>query len=129
MGIGFTGISFPFRFNNRGGIAMSTTSEYDISHIVESINFILKTQRYDRFMEHECYSDVDTQLFKPLDTVIQSLIRFEIFEAIRKNEPRIQVREQDITFTEVDRKLYAEIKFRVISYSPNSMFQAKFELL
>ena len=40
---GFTGISYPFRISNRGGVVMSTTSRHDPSHISESIQQIFNT--------------------------------------------------------------------------------------
>ena len=48
---GYTGISYPFRINNRGGCAMSTTDTNTPTHIAESIQQILNTDFLERPME------------------------------------------------------------------------------
>ena len=44
---GYTGISYPFRINNRGGCVMSTTSRNDPTHIAESIQQIFVVFYYE----------------------------------------------------------------------------------
>ena len=56
---GFTGISYPFRLNGVGGVAISTTTEDDATHIAESIIQILGTGYLERPMEGDkFYSNV-----------------------------------------------------------------------
>lgn len=116
MSTGYNGISFPFRIGNKGGVVMSSTSLLEVPHIVESIAQILGTHFGERVMELDFGSGIDTQIFEPNDTTTHNLIKYEILQALKKWEPRVEVKQEDITVFQQDEKIYARIEFVVISY-------------
>lgn len=127
---GFTGISYPFRVNSRGGCSMSTTSATDPSHIEESIIQILGTNYLERPMEGgDIYTTVATHLFEQNNPALQQVLKSRIVEDLSRLEKRIQCSEGDIEFTvEVDdtdgtEYLYATITYKVILY--NTTFTSK----
>lgn len=118
---GFTGISYPFRIGSRGGVVMSTTSQFDSTHIDESINQILNTKPNERVMEPDIYSSLETLLFEPNDETLQQVLKSRIVEDLERLEERIEVEEDDITFSlESDagdiNVLYVTIQYKVIKY-------------
>lgn len=119
---GYKGISYPFRITSRGGVAMSTTSATDPSHIVESIRQIFSTNYLERPMEGaEIYTQVSSSLFEPNDESLQQVLKSYIVEDLERLEERIEVEEDDIDFTvelEDDVEvLYATITFTVVRYN------------
>lgn len=120
---GFTGISFPFRVTNRGGVAMSTTSKTDPTHIAESIQQIFATNFLERPMEGgEVYSEVDALLFEPNDESLQEVLRVQIVEDLERLEERIEIDEDDIEFiVDTDDSgieyLFAEITYKIVKYN------------
>lgn len=117
---GFTGISYPFRVNSRGGVSMSTTSADDPTHIEESIEQILKTEFLERPMESDIYSSVSSLLFEPNDETLQQVLKSRIADDLERLEERIECSEDDIEFeVEVEddiEYLYVEITYNVIKY-------------
>lgn len=113
---GYTGISFPFRIGNKGGVVLSSTSRYEVPHIIESIIQILGTVKKERVMEMTFGSDVMSRLFDPNDEILQNLLRYQILDILLTQEPRILVKEEDIQFIVNDSELFASINFEVISY-------------
>ena len=113
---GYTGLAFPLRLNNRGGLQLSSTSPASADHIKESVHQIIGTEIHERVMETYFGSRVSAGLFEPNDLSAQSLIRFEIINALRRFEPRIEVEPDWIEFKEENNVLYATINFRVLSY-------------
>lgn len=112
------GISFPFRIGNKGGIVMSNANLQDVEHIEESIEQILCTCIGERVMNYEFGSELDTDIFKTQDSSLYSLVRYQILEALRKHEPRINVDEQNITISQGKEFVNVEIKYTLVDY-PN----------
>lgn len=121
MQTGFTGISFPFRINGKGGVAMSSTSVMDVPHIIEAIEQILLTKPRERRMEYHFKSDLDTDIFEANDPSLRSLIEHQIREALTNLEDRIEVVSVS-TYSE-DSKVFADITFRVLIY--NTTYSSK----
>lgn len=118
---GFTGISYPFRISNRGGVVMSTTDRYDSTHIEESIQQILNTDQLERPMESEIYTTVTTLLFEPNDETLQQVLKTRLAEDLERLEERIEVDSDDISF-EVQEEdgveyLYVTITYKVLKYN------------
>lgn len=111
---GFTGISFPFRIGVKGGVVTSSTSGKEIPHIVESIHQILRTAPFERCMEYHIYSDIDSNIFEPNDISTHTLIQYQVKEALKRLEDRIEVKEVQIHA--VDNEIYATILFKVVAY-------------
>lgn len=128
---GFTGISFPFRVNSRGGVAMSSTSVRDVKHIDESIQQALRAGEMERPMEQDVTSALDTLLFEPNDLSLQAILSSTIVETLENLDPRIEVEEDDIEYAveedEDDNSiLYATITYRVIKY--DTYYESKVNL-
>lgn len=117
---GYTGISFPFRIGVKGGVVMSSTSVTDVSHIIEAMKQIILTRPMERFMNYNFKCDVDTEIFDPNDLSTQTLISYQVKDALKKLEDRIIV--TDVKVTSEDSTIYAEITFKVLSY--NTTFSA-----
>ena len=124
MQTGFRGISFPFRINGKGGVAMSSTSILDVPHIIEAIEQILLTRPRERRMEYHFKSDLDIDIFESNDSSSRSLIEHQIREALSTLEDRIEVTHVDITSKE--NKVYADITFRVLMY--NTTYSSKIKV-
>lgn len=128
---GFTGISYPFRISNRGGVVMSTTSRNDPTHIVESIQQIFNTNYLERPMESDVYTTVTSLLFEPNDLTLQQVLKSRIVSDLERLEERIECDEEGIDFdVEVDDNglevLYAFITFKVIKY--NTYYTSKIKV-
>lgn len=118
---GYTGISYPFRISNRGGVVMSTTSVTDPTHIAESIQQIFSTNFLERPMESDIYSTVTPLLFEPNDISLQQVLKARIIDDLSRLEERVICDEEGVTFTvEKDVNgvdcLYANVSYRIIKY-------------
>ena len=125
---GYTGISYPFRISNRGGVVMSTTSRTDPTHIAESIQQIFNTNFLERPMESDIYTTVTSLLFEPNDISLQQVLKSRIVADIERLEERVRLGEDDVSFVvEVDDNgveyLYANITYKIIKY--NAYYQSK----
>lgn len=127
---GYTGISYPFRISNRGGVVMSTTSKNDPTHIKESIQQILNTDFLERPMEAEVYTSVTSLLFEPNDTALQQVLKSRIVDDLERLEPRVECKTDDIEFEVVDAEgiefLYVNITYRIIKY--NTYYTSKIKV-
>lgn len=116
MSEGYTGISFPFRIGNKGGVVLSTTSMNNVTHIEESIHQVLNTSLRERVMEVALGCEVDTHIFDPNVTATHNIIKYEVKEALDSQEPRIKVELDDIVVSADDSSVYIDITYLVISY-------------
>lgn len=128
---GFTGISYPFRINSRGGVSMSTTSSTDPTHIAESIAQIFGTNFLERPMEGDkIYTTVSPLLFEPNDVALQQVLKTRMVDDLLRLETRIDCGEDDIDFiveTEAGiETLYANITYRIIKY--NTTYTSKIRI-
>ena len=127
---GFTGISYPFRVSNRGGVVMSTTSRTDPTHIAESIQQIFNTNYLERPMESEIYTTVTSLLFEPNDIALQQVLKSRIVDDLDRLEQRIECDEDGIEFeVEVEDDvefLYANITYKIIKY--NTYYTSKIKV-
>lgn len=121
MQTGFTGISFPFRINGKGGVTMSSTSISDVPHIIEAFEQILLTKPRERRMEYHFKSDLDTDIYEPNDASARCLIEHQIREALSTLEDRIEV--VSVNVTSEDNKVCADITFKVLVY--NTTYSSK----
>lgn len=95
--LGFTGMEFPFRFSGSGGVAKSTTSMEDFSHIKESIIQIILTSIGEREFETQFGSEVRSQLFKGYEDETElSILQFNISQALETWEPRISINDIEL---------------------------------
>ena len=126
---GFTGISYPFRVNNRGGVSMSTTSATDPTHIAESIRQIFNTSFLERPMESDIYTTVTSLLVEPNDDALQAVLKSRMVDDLERLEERVTCSEDDIEFTiEIEDDvefLYAYLTYRIIKYNTSYTSKVK----
>ena len=126
---GFTGISYPFRVNNRGGVSMSTTSATDPTHIAESIRQIFNTSFLERPMESDIYTTVTSLLFEPNDEALQAVLKSRMVDDLERLEERVTGSEDDIEFTiEIEDDvefLYANLTYTIIKYNTSYTSKVK----
>ena len=128
---GFTGISYPFRVSNRGGVVMSTTSKNDPTHIAESIQQIFITNFLERPMESDIYTSVTSLLFEPNDISLQQVLKSRIVADLERLETRVKCLEDNIEFeVETDDNgieyLYAYITYNITRY--NTYYTSKIKV-
>jgi uncharacterized protein len=109
---GYTGISFPFRIGNKGRVVMSTTTDIEIPHIIESIRQILLTRKGERVNQPEFGANLYQLIFENIDETLISVLAYKVKEALDLWEPRIEVR--DVFITEFDGGIEVTIDFVVI---------------
>ena len=112
---GFKGISFPFRIGNKGGVVMSSTSSFEVPHILESIQQILTTKPYERGMEMVFHCSVINNIFDINNESLYQLVEYQIREALEKWEDRIEVDKVEVYGEE--EFVYSDITFTVKLYS------------
>ena len=112
---GFTGISFPFRIGVKGGVVTSTTSVMDAQHIIEAMTQILCTRPMERCMEYHFKSEIDSSVFEPNNVSIETLLVYQIKEALAELEDRIKV--DDVDIVSDDSSVMARISFTVLAYN------------
>lgn len=127
---GYTGISYPFRINSRGGCVMSTTGRNDPTHIAESIQQIFNTNFLERPMEADIYTSVTSLLFEPDDISLQQVLKSRIVSDLERLEKRVKCSEDDISF-EVEEEdgvhiLYANVSYKIVKY--NTYYTSKLKV-
>lgn len=122
--LGFTGISFPFRIGVKGGVVTSTTSVMAVQHIIEAMEQILLTRPMERCMEYHFKSDIDYDIFEPNDASCRTLIAYQVKEALRELEDRVEVNSVEVESE--DSTIIAVINFTVLSY--NTVHVAKIKV-
>ena len=127
---GYTGISYPFRINSRGGCVMSTTGRNDPTHIAESIQQIFNTNYLERPMEADIYTSVTSLLFEPDDISLQQVLKSRIVSDLERLEKRVKCSEDDISF-EVEEEdgnyiLYANVSYKIVKY--NTYYTSKLKV-
>lgn len=118
---GWYGVSFPFRIGTNGGIAMSGTTMHNPQHIEESIVQILSTIKGERTMRHELGCEIDTRIFDPNDEGTHGLIKYDIIQALNKQETRIYpVKETDIKFNNsTENTISVTVQYTIKNYGIN----------
>jgi len=87
------GLAFPLQFDPRGGIALAR-GERDIE---QAIRIILETAPGERVMRPEFGCRIHDLLFAPYDATTQGLIIRFVEQALERWEPRVQVREVNVS--------------------------------
>lgn len=75
---------------------------------------ILTTRPKERSMEYHFKSDVNTSIFEPNDESTYTLIAYQVREALKELEDRIEV--EDVIITGQDNFVFADIIFKVLVY-------------
>lgn len=125
----YKGVSFPFRFNSRGGVAMSELTHSDFSRIRESIHQILFTHYMERVMNLDFGTDRG-MLFYPTDDITElSIIQYKITEAIEKFEDRVEVNSCEVfADTENEGTVIVSLDLHIIKFVKDVQIVERYEL-
>jgi phage baseplate assembly protein W len=115
-GVGWKGVSFPFRFTQTGGMATSTTADNLSAHIVESLRQIWGTNKYEREMRPEFYGNLDRLPFEPQVAPAgeAALAQYLLSAATKRWEGRVTIRRLEI-ISVVDETLVLAVEYEVIA--------------
>jgi len=108
------GISFPFRFDGTGKIAMSKLSNFDTTKIDDSIKLILLTAIRERRMEVNFGSRGIDIVFQENDPSVDAMVRRLAQQALKRWEPRVAVDEDTIEIVRENGKIKIGIEYVVI---------------
>ncbi|RKY58163.1 MAG: baseplate protein [Candidatus Neomarinimicrobiota bacterium] len=104
------GLAFPLRVNARGEIAL-VSGEEDIE---QSIRIILGTRPGERVMRPEFGCRAHDLLFEPRNAATETLMRRYVTDALRRWEPRIEVRWVNVVSgDEPDGALLVEVHYTI----------------
>lgn len=93
----YKGISFPFRFSPKGGVAISEANYNNPAHIIESIQQIIMTKIGERVMETDFGSEVSNFILSSnYDDVDITLLKHIIKESIELHDKRVEVKNVNI---------------------------------
>jgi phage baseplate assembly protein W len=104
------GLAFPLQVDPRGGIALASGDR----DIAQSIQIILETAPGERAMRPTFGCRIHELVFAPQDASTWGLMRLYVEDALAQWEPRIEVRDVEIT-TPPDRPemVMVEIKYQI----------------
>ena len=85
------GISFPFRVSVQGGATMSVANDSEITHIVEQMQQVLKTPKFERGMEYHIYSEVDSLTWEENNPSTTVIAKYYIKDCLTRCVPLIDV--------------------------------------
>ena len=103
------GLAFPLQVDPRGGIALAS-GEHDIA---QSIRIILETAPGERVMRPEFGCRIHELLFAPFNAATEGLIVHYVEEALTRWEPRINLREVNVSNPGRDGAVLVEIKYEI----------------
>jgi Bacteriophage baseplate protein W len=87
-----SGLQFPIRINQRGGLAVVKYEE----KVKESIYTILSTAKGERVMRPDFGCNIHEFVFATLDSTNFTLIKSAVREALVRWEPRIEINEIEV---------------------------------
>lgn len=90
------GISFPFRVSVQGGATMSVANDNEITHIVEQMQQVLKTPKFERGMEYHIYSEVDSLTWETNNPSTAVIAKYYIKDCLTRCVPLIDVEDIEI---------------------------------
>lgn len=112
---GYKGISFPFRVTSRGGIAVTSTSATDLSHIEEALRQLIGTARGERIME--AYgTERSPALFGQAEEMNPqvALLKLYVEEALARDENRVKLEYINVAAKETeDEEDYLEVNLGI----------------
>ena len=112
--VGWKGLSFTFRFLPKGGVAVSTTDINDNSHIWESIQQLLMTNKNERVMRPYLYIGLESIVFEDNNFSTGQIAKHLIFNKLSKFEKRVVVKNIEIVIMNRT-KLVISLKIQIIS--------------
>src|SRR5580700_2065509 len=105
-----SGWSYPMRTDVTGSIALSSGDR----DVVEAIRLILGTSPGERPMRPEFGCKIHDRVFDSADASTAGDIAADVKDCLRRWEPRIIVRDVDVTVDSYDRaKLYVDVSYEI----------------
>ena len=105
-----SGVAFPLRVDQRGGLAL-VSREVDID---EAIQIIIGTAQGERVMRPEFGCGIHDYIFDTIDAYTVGKLQREIFTALDRWEPRIEVLSVDVNSERADNgELLIEISYAI----------------
>jgi len=104
------GLQFPVKTTNTGGMF---SRNLDARSIKEGLLQLLMTQRGERPMRLDFGTDVRTSVFAPMDSQLITSLRQSILSAIDLYEPRVIVRDLQISPDEANSRVTIELAFSI----------------
>jgi phage baseplate assembly protein W len=104
------GWAFPLRVDSTGGIGLVAR----VSEIEEAIRLIIGTAYGERPMRPEFGCGIHDYVFAPADATTAGRIAYEVFHALERWEPRIDVIDVEVDVAEGDEgTLYVDITYAI----------------
>ena len=113
---GTLGISFPFRLDETGRVAVSGISveDQEFPHIEESVQQILLTRIGERFFRRDFGADIDNIVFEPNASLSLAVLRTDIEDAITRWDPRVQILDVRMLDSDPGRGLlFAQVSYAI----------------
>jgi phage baseplate assembly protein W len=122
----YKGISFPFRFNSKGGVATSELTPDDFSRIRESLEQIIFTRKNERIMLRDKGTKAADTLFENADDITElGILRHDVMKSIEEQEDRVLVNDVTVEPIDVDGepKILVEIDAHIVKFMVDERFQ------
>lgn len=104
------GWAFPVRTGPTGGIALVRRSE----EIEQAIRLILGTAYGERPMRPEFGCGIHDFIFSPVDSTTAGQMAWEVRKSLLRWEPRVKVKDVDVTFDEADPStIYIAVRYEI----------------
>jgi Bacteriophage baseplate protein W len=101
---------FPMRTDHTGSIALVTRER----EIEEAIRLILATSPGERPMRPEFGCRIHEFVFAPADAATAGQIAFAVRSALEQWEPRVDIRDVDVRFDQVEHgTLYVDVSYEI----------------
>lgn len=116
-------LSFPFRFNKKGGLSNVVTNTTD--HIDEHLTQILTTRKGERVMLANYGVNLEAYLFENIDEGLESILKEEIKEAIMTYSDKVTIDTDDIRVTSEGNSLFLHLVYVIRDSGEQKDFSLK----
>ena len=106
-----SGLEFPFRINQRGGLAVANDHE----KVRQSIWMILSTAKGERVMRPDFGCGIHSFVFATLNAANLTQIKSAVREALLRWEPRIDLKHVDLLADNQRNRLQIDVAYRIRS--------------
>lgn len=122
---GFKDISLSFQANPSNFDLVTITNE---TAIARSVRNLVLTRRGERFFNEGIGSKVTKLLFETVDSITASLIKDEITQTIKNNEPRVNLITVNVKTNDEENEFNVDIIYQIIGLDASAQ-QLSFVLL
>ncbi|MCA1219771.1 GPW/gp25 family protein [Streptomyces sp. 8L] len=104
-----SGWSFPLRIGPTGGVAL-VSGEREVE---EAMHLVLATAPGERPMRPEFGCAIHDMVFAPVNEATAGRIQHEVFTSLDRWEPRIEVREVEVTAGDSPGVLFIDVRYEI----------------